>query len=64
MLFVDSHVAFEKQPFCGINDDNIYTYWDGSDIRRGGYPIANVSEPTDRLDSLLVNDGEGSPRFR
>ena len=64
VLFVDSHVGFEKQPFCGINDDNIYTYWDGSDIRRGGYPRANASEPTDRLDSYLVNDGEGPPRFR
>ena len=58
VLFVDSHVAFEKVPFCGINDDNIYTYWDGGDIRRGGYPIANVSEPAHRTDSFLVNDGE------
>ncbi|MCP4612001.1 MAG: DUF4190 domain-containing protein [Planctomycetes bacterium] len=64
VLYVDSHVAFEKQPFCAINDDNIYTYWDGSDIRRGGYPRANASEPMDRLDSFLVNDGEGPPRFR
>ncbi|MBC8469595.1 MAG: prepilin-type N-terminal cleavage/methylation domain-containing protein [Planctomycetes bacterium] len=59
VLFMDSHVNFEKQPFCAINDDNIYTYWDGGDIRRGGYPRANVSEPTDRLDSFLVHDGEG-----
>jgi hypothetical protein len=68
VLFMDSHVAFEKQPFCGINDDNIYTYWDGGDIRRGGYPVANASEAQDRLDSYLVNDGEGGgpppPRFR
>jgi hypothetical protein len=59
VLFLDNHVAFEKQPFCGINDDNIYTYWDGGDIRRGGYPMANVTRPGDRLDSYLVNDGEG-----
>jgi hypothetical protein len=58
VLFMDCHVAFEKQPFCGINDDNIYTFWDGGDIRRGGYPLANASEPMDRLDSYLVNDGE------
>jgi len=58
VLFMDSHVSFMKQPFCAVNDDNIYTYWDGGDIRRGGYPVANVSEPTDRLDSFLVNDGE------
>lgn len=62
VLFMDSHVAFEKQPFCGFNDDNIYTYWDGGDIRRGGYPMACASEPQDRLDSYLVNDGEwGTP---
>jgi prepilin-type N-terminal cleavage/methylation domain-containing protein len=60
VLFMDSHVTFEKQPFCAINDDNIYTFWDGGDIRRGGYPIPNSSEPTDRLDSFLVNDGEGT----
>ncbi|MBW7989429.1 MAG: hypothetical protein FVQ84_05340 [Planctomycetes bacterium] len=59
VLYVDSHVAFEKQPFCGINDDNIYTFWDGGDIRRGGYPVPNASEAGDRLDSYLVNDGEG-----
>ena len=60
VLFMDSHVNFEKQPFCAVNDDNIYTYWDGGDIRRGGYPVANVSEPQGRLDSFLVNDGEGT----
>jgi len=59
VLFMDSHVGFEKQPFCAINDDNIYTYWDGGDIRVGGYPQPGVSEPTDRLDSFLVNDAEG-----
>ncbi len=59
VLFMDSHVGFEKQSFCAINDDNIYTYWDGADIRRGGFPMPGVSEPGDRLDSFLVNDAEG-----
>ncbi len=59
VLFMDSHVGFEKRPFCAINDDNIYTYWDGGDIRRGGLPIPGASEPRDRLDSFLVHDGEG-----
>ena len=58
VLFMDSHVGFEKRPFCAINDDNIYTYWDGGDIRRGGLPNPGVTEPGDRLDSFLVNDGE------
>lgn len=56
VLFVDSHVSFEKIPYCGVHDDNIYTYWDGGDIRRGAQPLP-VSTPQDELDSLLVNDG-------
>jgi prepilin-type N-terminal cleavage/methylation domain-containing protein/prepilin-type processing-associated H-X9-DG protein len=56
VLFLDGHVGFEKVSFCGINDDNIYTYWDGGDIRRGGLPnLASI--PGDRTDSLLVHDG-------
>jgi prepilin-type N-terminal cleavage/methylation domain-containing protein len=59
VLFMDNHVAFEKQPFCAVNDDNIYTFWNQGDIRIGGYPLPNASEPGDRLDSYLVNDAEG-----
>jgi prepilin-type N-terminal cleavage/methylation domain-containing protein len=59
VLFLDIHVSQEKRPFCGINDDNIYTYWDGGDIRRGAMPTIG-SEPQDRLDSLLVHDGGGA----
>ena len=59
VLFMDSHVEFAKEPFCAINDDNIYTYWDGGDPRRGGLPIPGATEPGDRLDSFLVHDGEG-----
>jgi hypothetical protein len=55
VLFLDAHVGFEKHSFCGINDDNIYTYWDGGDIRRGTPPTLG-SEPADPCDSLLVND--------
>ena len=58
VLFLDIHVGQEKRSFCGINDDNIYTFWDGGDIRIGGMPTIG-SEPQDRLDSLLVNDGVG-----
>ncbi|MHC4585629.1 MAG: prepilin-type N-terminal cleavage/methylation domain-containing protein [Planctomycetota bacterium] len=60
VLFMDIHVTFEKVAFCGINDDNIYTFdlQDG-EPRIGGYPIANASEPQTRTDSFLVNDGEG-----
>jgi hypothetical protein len=58
VLFKDIHVGFEEKPFCGIDNDNIYTYWDGADIRRGGFPIPKGTAPMDRLDSFLVNDGD------
>ena len=56
VLDIDGHVAFEMRSFCGINEDNIYTYWDGGDIRRGSPPVAFACETRDRRDSLLVND--------
>jgi len=55
VLFLDSHVSFEKRPFCGVKDDNIYTYWNGEDIQRGAAPTLG-SQPADILDSLLVHD--------
>jgi hypothetical protein len=55
VLFLDCHVGFERNSICGINGDNIYTYWDGADIRRGTPPRLG-SQPIDRKDSLLVND--------
>jgi len=56
VLFVDGHVSFEESPCCGVEDDNIYTYWNGGDIRIGGLPTVSVSQPQDINDSLLVND--------
>jgi hypothetical protein len=56
VLFLDMHVGFEKAPYCGVDDDNIYTFWDGGDIRRGALPTL-ASESQDRTDSLLVHDG-------
>jgi prepilin-type N-terminal cleavage/methylation domain-containing protein len=58
VLFLDNHVSFMKQPFCGVNDDNIWTYWDGGDVRIGAMPVVFSSEPQDRTDSLLVDDAE------
>ncbi len=55
VLFLDTHVNFEPISFCGMNDDNIYTSWNGTDIRRGKPPVFG-DEPKDRKDSLLVND--------
>ena len=61
VLFLDIHVGQMKQAFCGINDDNIYTFWDGGDIRVGSAPVIGSSMPEGRLDSLLVHDGAGAP---
>jgi hypothetical protein len=55
VLFMDNHVYFEKVSFCGVNDDNIYTYWNGPDIQQGAPPVIG-SQPADKLDSLLVNE--------
>jgi len=60
VLFMDTHVLFEKRSYCAINDDNIYTYWDGGDIRKGGAPVVGSTEPMDRKDSFLVHDGIGT----
>jgi prepilin-type N-terminal cleavage/methylation domain-containing protein len=59
VLFLDISVRQEKRPFCGINDDNIYTYWDGGDIRVGGAPQIGTNPLQNRLDSFLVSDGQG-----
>ncbi len=52
-LFLDSHVVFEKDPFAGINDDNIYAFRDGGDILRDALPFMG-SEPQNRTDNLLA----------
>jgi len=59
VLFQDGHVSFEKESFCGVKNDNIYTFWGGSAPnwdKRKGIPPQIGSQPKDRLDSLLVND--------
>jgi len=55
VLYMDNHIYFEKHSFSGVNDDNIYTYWNGSDIQQGAPPVIG-SQPADKLDSLLVNE--------
>ncbi len=55
VLYLDTHVNFESISFCGVNEDNIYTSWNGSDIRKGTPPKVG-SQPSNKLDSLLVND--------
>lgn len=56
VLFMDNHASFEKRAFCSVKDDNIYTFWDGGDIRIGSCPVGGISESQDKADSLLVHD--------
>ena len=55
VLFMDGHSVFERSSACGLNDDNIYTSWSGSDIKKGTPPTLK-SQPADPTDSLLVHD--------
>jgi hypothetical protein len=62
VLFMDGSLRFEDKFFCGIDEDNIYTYWDSTDHRYGGFPKPGQSDtvPQKREDSLLVQDGEAA----
>jgi len=57
VLFLDSHVDFEKRAYCSIEDDNIYLI---SSVADRGSPIGTVpavnSQPMNRKDSVLVHD--------
>ena len=67
VLFMDNHVDFEKQPFCGIEEDNIYTYTDfmvEPAIQQGVAPDCAVVDNVDYgknfpnvpNDSFLINE--------
>ncbi|MHC4642122.1 MAG: hypothetical protein ACYS32_10790, partial [Planctomycetota bacterium] len=62
VLYMDIHVDFEKQSFCAIDDDNIYTSWSigtGIPIMQGVIPpcdVYDMSKPWYLTDSLLVNE--------
>ena len=60
VLFLDSHVRFEKYSYCSIEDDNIYTF---STITNRGDPYGNMPTvpafPGSRKDSLLIHDPAG-----
>jgi prepilin-type N-terminal cleavage/methylation domain-containing protein len=62
VLFLDSHVTFEKRAYCAINDDNVYTRWPpgttnpNDTTRRIGQAPSVGTEPGGRSDSYLVHD--------
>ncbi len=46
----------EDHELESVEDDNIYTSWDGDDKARGVAPSPYESKPAHEFDSLLVND--------
>jgi hypothetical protein len=65
VLFMDIHVAFEKRAFCGVKDDNIYTFCAKNGvIQQGSPPVVGKSQPQTKEDSLLVHDDDGLERQR
>jgi hypothetical protein len=61
VLFLDSHVYFEKRAYCAIDDDNIYTYWlpPLPEKRKGTAPSptpAVTNLPKGKTDSYLLNN--------
>jgi prepilin-type N-terminal cleavage/methylation domain-containing protein len=68
VMFLDTHVAFEKRAYCSVEDDNIYLISQdptkGSPI--GIVPVPPTVQPANRKDSVLVHDpGEfGTPDTR
>ena len=58
VMFLDTHVAFEKRAYCSVEDDNIYLV--SSDATKGS-PTGTVPGvpsvvPANRKDSVLVHD--------
>jgi prepilin-type N-terminal cleavage/methylation domain-containing protein len=75
VLFNDCHVSFEREPYCGFDSDNIYTYYDATKkIQEGWIPTASSGGTTrcfnpsfiagTKTDSVLINEGldQGSVR--
>ena len=58
VMYLDTHVTFEKRSFCSIEDDNIYliapTALKGD--AKGGIPAPGAVNILSRKDSVLVHD--------
>jgi prepilin-type N-terminal cleavage/methylation domain-containing protein len=59
VMFLDTHVEFEKRAFCSVEDDNIFTISnapDGGPDEKGVAPTGGSPAPKSRKDSLLMHD--------
>jgi len=55
VLYRDLHVSFEKNPNVGIGEDNIWTYYDGSNDQPPTF-IGDDGPPINPEDAYLVNE--------
>jgi prepilin-type N-terminal cleavage/methylation domain-containing protein len=58
VMYLDTHVTFEKRAYCSIEDDNIYTvsqYTDRGEVK-GSIPTVPTVNILSRKDSVLVHD--------
>ena len=60
VLFMDGHTICEKTSRCGVDDDNVFTRWDGANKANGKFPVALGENPADRTDTVLLTDGGAS----
>ncbi len=63
VLFNDSSTKWQTIPYCGLNEDNIYSIQTDSDNPQIGTPPSSVFDPINALpqngfDSLLLNEGK------
>jgi prepilin-type N-terminal cleavage/methylation domain-containing protein len=64
VLFLDSHVNFEKRSYCGTELDNIYTVAVPGAVKTSvdyyrGMPFSTTQKPLNRKDSFVINEGSG-----
>ncbi len=58
VMYLDTHVTFEKRAYCSLEDDNIYTlsqYTDRGEVK-GQVPVPPTVNILSRKDSILVHD--------
>jgi len=58
VMFLDTHVEFEKRAYCSVEDDNIYTVGTTEGGAEKGTMPTLSSVPLSRKDSLLMHDPE------
>jgi prepilin-type N-terminal cleavage/methylation domain-containing protein len=59
VMFLDTHVDFEKRSYCSIEDDNVYlisTSTTGGGSAIGNVPTTSNYTPANRKDSVLIHD--------